>query len=115
MQLAELQQQARQILELTTDKEETNAFIVKSGGRPIDNVGVKDFIIHQSSDFKYKTQMCGRAYESETVIQCTNTQTKDGKGRTIYLLPNGETFVWDYVGGSAMNFDRGYFEHPCLN
>lgn len=112
MRLAKLKEEARKILELENSSKETNTFLVKSGGIPNDYVGIKDFIIHQSHDFKYKTQMCGCAYESETVVECSDTKINDAKGRRIYLLPNGETFVWNYRCGSIYNFDKGCFEHP---
>jgi hypothetical protein len=117
MKLADLQTEARKILELTnvSDNQETNTFLVKSGGSPAVEMDMTKFILHQSNDRKYKTQMNGWAYESETIVRCTDTKTKDSKGNTIYILPNGEVFVWIYTSGDVYSFDRGRFGHPRMN
>jgi hypothetical protein len=114
MKLQELQDQARKVLALTTGVEETNIFLIKFGGRPTDKIGLEDFIIRQSYDFKYRTST-GNAMESETIIKCKKTQVRDNKGRIIYILPNDVTFVWEYRYGGIEDFDRGYFESPMLS
>jgi delta-aminolevulinic acid dehydratase/porphobilinogen synthase len=116
MKLSELKAQAQKIIDLANAVTENNTetFLVKSGGIPFDEVGVKEFIVFQSNDKKYKTQMNGYAYESETIVRCTKTEVKDSQNREIYLLPNEVTFVWEYRAGNAMNFDSGCFESPDL-
>ena len=116
MRLSELQEQARKLLVMTSEltSENSEKFLVKSGGVPNDYVGIKEFIVSQSHDYKYPTQWSGYAYECETVVKCTKTGVKDAKGREIYLLPDGETFVWEYRCGNVYNFDRGAFNHPTL-
>ncbi len=113
MKLEELKTQAQKILEI----EPTGDFVHKtfscsSGGQPR-NV-LKLPIVHGESEKLYSTVRNGDAYSGSITIECRDTGTKDMEGRSIYLTPAGDVFVYRYRAGSAESFDSGSIIAPKL-
>jgi hypothetical protein len=115
MTLTELKAKAKEILALKpAENFEHVEFSTKSGGTPLDLVGIEKYIVFQDTNFKYRTQYCGDAYESNTTVECISTKVTDKNDNVIYELPNGHLFVWSYKYGNAENFDSGTFDNPVI-
>jgi hypothetical protein len=114
MTLSELKKQASAILaiEPATGGYSHVTFTCQSGGRPLNTIGLT--VVHSNEKLAYETVANGTAYSGSITIECRDTGTRDADGRTIYEVPDGRVFVYDYSHGSAMSFDFGFLSEPKI-
>lgn len=69
---------------------------------------------HRSEERAYPTVRGGWAYKTNVTIICRDTGMIDAKGRVIYQVPAGRVFIFNYLRGSAEDFDSGAILEPRM-
>lgn len=109
MTLAELKAEAAKILAIpdVVGEFSNHSFRTRSSGCIRNELRVPE--VHHSREWRYKN-----AYAGELVILCRDTGTKDARKRSIYVTPDGVTFVYAYRSGSPERYDDGRIVSPMM-